>query len=300
MRSRAPTSVVLGTTDRDWRTLTTAWTGTLVLSRLPEIVLVEAMGFDSAPMPWLWLGSAGLLVVLAAVWRPARPLRNYFTVMVVVIAVAFFLRPLATDWLGVETGSDLVREFSDKTVFLVLALGVAGFLIVALRLTPEAAFITVGNLRAPSTIRLPGAKQPLSWAILGPTAAGLLVVGFAGQMWLGSTVGADILPRLLPMAVLVVFTAAFNAFGEEVVFRSGPLACLHQVVGSSHAVLMTSVWFGLGHYYGGIPSGPLGAMQSGVLALLLGQAMVDTKGLGWPWIIHFAIDVVVFASVAAA
>lgn len=63
---------------------------------------------------------------------------------------------------------------------------------------------------------------------------------------------------------------------------------------------MTSMWFGLSHYYGGTPEGPVGALQAGALALLLGKAMVATKGLGWPWIIHVAMDVVVFASIAVA
>ena len=63
---------------------------------------------------------------------------------------------------------------------------------------------------------------------------------------------------------------------------------------------MTSAWFGLAHYYGGIPSGPVGAVQSGLLGLLLGVSMMATRGLGWPVIIHFGIDVVVFASIAVA
>jgi hypothetical protein len=28
--------------------------------------------------------------------------------------------------------------------------------------------------------------------------------------------------------------------------------------------------------------------------------MLDTKGLGWPWLIHIALDIVIFASIAVA
>ena len=45
-------------------------------------------------------------------------------------------------------------------------------------------------------------------------------------------------------------------------------------------------WFGFAHYFGSVPEGALGVIQSGTLALLLGSAMVTTRGLGWPWIIH--------------
>jgi membrane protease YdiL (CAAX protease family) len=98
----------------------------------------------------------------------------------------------------------------------------------------------------------------------------------------------------------VIVCAAFNAFGEEVIYRAGPLATLVGVLGSGHAILMMSVWFGFAHYFNSVPEGAIGVIQSGLLALLLGSAMVATKGLGWPWIIHFAIDAVVFASIAMA
>jgi hypothetical protein len=49
---------------------------------------------------------------------------------------------------------------------------------------------------------------------------------------------------------------------------------------------------------GSVPEGPGGVLQSGVLALLLGGAMLATRGLGWPFLIHFAVDFVVFASIA--
>jgi hypothetical protein len=41
-------------------------------------------------------------------------------------------------------------------------------------------------------------------------------------------------------------------------------------------------------------------MQSGLLALLLGKAMLDTRGLGWSWIIHTVIDTAIYASLALA
>ena len=32
--------------------------------------------------------------------------------------------------------------------------------------------------------------------------------------------------------------------------------------------------------------------------VVLGGAMVATRGLGWPFLVHFAVDLVVFASIA--
>lgn len=69
--------------------------------------------------------------------------------------------------------------------------------------------------------------------------------------------------------------------------------------GPRHALWLTSLWFGLGHYYGGFPSGPVGLVYSGMLALLLGKAMLDTRGMGWSWIMHFVIDTIIYFFMAA-
>jgi len=41
-------------------------------------------------------------------------------------------------------------------------------------------------------------------------------------------------------------------------------------------------------------------VQSGLVALLFGSAMVETKGLAWPWIMHFVIDLVIYTNLALA
>ena len=83
-------------------------------------------------------------------------------------------------------------------------------------------------------------------------------------------------------------------------YRAAPLSGLHPVVGAGQAISMTSIWFGLGHYYGGIPSGFMGLIYSGSVALLMGKAMLDTRGLGWPWFIHTVLDTVIYLFIAMA
>lgn len=117
----------------------------------------------------------------------------------------------------------------------------ARFLVVALRQRPKEVFLTPGNLRAPTSVRLPGMRRPLSWAVMGTIATILLAAGFATQQWPESGVLGEGFQRLLPLAPLVVATAALNAFGEEVIYRVGPLAFLSPGRGPNQAVLMTSV-----------------------------------------------------------
>ena len=151
----------------------------------------------------------------------ARPLRGYFIVMVAVIAATYLLIPLLSKWAGVETGSGIGWVLANKTILFTVAFGMAGFLVVTLRQKPKEVFLTPGDLRAPTSVRLPGMRRPLHWGALGTIATVLLFTGFATQMWLDGAFPEDWLQRLLPAAPLVLASAVFNAFGEEVIFRSG-------------------------------------------------------------------------------
>ena len=65
-------------------------------------------------------------------------------------------------------------------------------------------------------------------------------------------------------------------------------------------MVILAAWFGLGHYYGGIPSGPVGALLTGAVALLFGRAMIETRGLAWPLALHFVGDLVIYVFLALA
>ena len=71
---------------------------------------------------------------------------------------------------------------------------------------------------------------------------------------------ADLWARALPLLPIAWLAAAFNAFAEEVLYRAGPLGPLASAVGPRAGVWILAVWFGLGHVYGGIPSGITGSL----------------------------------------
>jgi membrane protease YdiL (CAAX protease family) len=104
--------------------------------------------------------------------------------------------------------------------------------------------------------------------------------------------------QLIWLSPAILLFAVMNAFGEEVAFRAAPLSQLVHVVGETQAVWLTAVWFGLGHYYGGIPSGPMGAIFLSFIALLFGRAMLETRGITMPIFIHLFGDIVVYSLLA--
>jgi membrane protease YdiL (CAAX protease family) len=261
-------------TSKNWVTILVAWAGTLALSRLPEIGLQEMLGIGSPPMYLIWALLGLGLVGIARIWHVARPLHGYFLVMLMIIATDYVLTLAneATDGLVRSAVIDLVLE---RIIVFLAAIGMIVILLTALHQKRSNIFLSVGDLRARTCIRLPAARRPLRWGVVGTIATVLLVAGFATQMW---SITAFIAYgwSLIMLSPLVIASAALNAFGEEVIYRAAPLAFLHRVVGSGQAILITSVWFGLGHYYGGIPSGLSGAVEVGSLGLLLGAMMLGT------------------------
>ena len=106
--------------------------------------------------------------------------------------------------------------------------------------------------------------------------------------------GFDSLIKALPLLPFALLFAAMNGLYEEVVFRAAPMSQLVNVVGERHALLITIVYFGVGHFFGSVPSGPMGVALAAYFAFVMGKAMLETKGIVWPLICHFAADAAVF------
>ena len=281
-----------------------AWTAMLLLSKFPLVIAREVLHTD---IPWItaaWIVTAALLVVLSFIWRALQPLRTFFAIMMII-----FLVTLPFDQLMKQTavwqrlfadGSSLVTLLGERTLIALEALIVLAALFL-MGYKRRAVFLAVGDLNAPAAgIRLPGRARPVGWIAFGAAMTlllGALFFAFMASQTPGLFSGSGALLGLLP---LILASAALNAFGEEVMYRAAPLATLLPAVGSGHALAITAVFFGLGHWYGGIPSGIFGFVQTGLLALLLGKAMLDTRGMGWSWFIHVVLDTIIYLSLAAA
>jgi membrane protease YdiL (CAAX protease family) len=278
----------------------TAWLATLLMSKLPLVIARDVLGAD---IPWIvpaWLGVAALLFAASFVWQSLRPLRAYFIVIGVIYlwtVVDALIRGTAV-WQNLFAGQpEMVVLFGDRVLLVLNALIVITSLIL-MGAKKRDVFLTIGNLNAPVGGEKSPNKRTISWSILGPGMAILLGGSFFAFLASQVPAGLSNISAVIPWMPLILLSAAMNAFGEEVTFRAATLGMLLPAIGPRHALWMTSLWFGLGHYYGGFPSGPAGLVQSGLLALLMGKAMLDTRGLGWPWIIHVAIDTAIYCFIA--
>jgi membrane protease YdiL (CAAX protease family) len=282
-----------------------AWLTTLLVSRLPQIILQEGFGIDASWIPWLWVGAGLLFVALSFAWAPAAPLRDYFLIMLIVLLATSILDPLVrgtaiwTSWFGAGQ-SEMVILFAERVlIVLETLLVIAALLLMGLKRGDF--FLVKGDLGAAAAgVRLPGMKSAVSWRVFGPLLAILLTIFFVAIASTFVTPTAEAFAKALPLMPLALLAAALNAFGEETLYRAAPLSRLWPVVGRGQALLITSVWFGLGHFYGGLPPGMVGLVFSGLLAMLFGKAMLDTRGIVWPWVLHFLADTVIYIFLAMA
>jgi membrane protease YdiL (CAAX protease family) len=103
--------------------------------------------------------------------------------------------------------------------------------------------------------------------------------------------------QALPLLPVALFIAVINAFNEEFTLRAAPLSQLWATLGKQQALMITTAFFGLGHFYG-IPSGVLGVLLSSFLGWFLGKSMLETRGFFWAWLIHFLPDAFIFTFLA--
>ncbi len=280
-----------------------SWVLVALLSALPAIVWSVLTG--SVPD---WLQAAQLtapvaLLVASAVVPGLRPLRDFAAIMGILLLLWQVVRLVDFIWMPLQQlfGSTAFdsRMQAEQSGKLLVALAVIGALL-AFGYRRREFFLTLGSLTAPiRPVRLLGFPHADSWRrfglIWGGGIAGALAIV---QYVLVRPTGSDWLV-IVPMVPSILFYAALNAFSEEMTYRAPMLATLEPAVGSTHALWQAATLFGIAHYFG-TPGGLGGAVLSVFMGYILSKAMIETRGLFWPWLIHFLSDVVIFAFLALA
>lgn len=286
------------------RTLTiVAWAVMLVVSDLPDILIAWLGG--TIP-PWIFWAKAGFLAVflgLTLLIKAIRPLWQYALIFLTLF-VALGLNNLVrnTAWFQGNFNYKGVSFFTGYAAIFILDILVALAVLAVLWLMKRdrsAFFFVKGQVDAPvEPVRWLGIKKGESWKVIGWFFAGGATVGVFIPTILGIAPSGETVLRALPLLPACLFLAAVNAFTEEAYYRCSLLSTLHEAIGKTHTLLLTVVFFGLGHWLYGSPPGLLGFLMVGFLAWLLGKSMLETKGFLWPWIIHFIPDAVIFFSYA--
>jgi membrane protease YdiL (CAAX protease family) len=273
-----------------------AW-GSIIGSTLPEIIWQE-----SGHQVSCWFITIESLLILAAallaIWIPSLRGITRFLIAVALLNVAWgCISPVLAGLSAVRAVTDNTswgaRLFLSRTFTLSGAILIS-FTLIGSGLTRRDLFLCRGDLAAPAEpIPFLGLRRRVPWTWLGP--AFMLVFALALSPYLYLTVHPNFkfgerIIRTFPWSVAV---AVLNAASEEFQFRSVLLAHLRGIFRPGEIILLTAVFFGLGHYYGQ-PSGPLGVLMAGFAGWIWARSMIETGGGVWAFLIHLVQDLVIF------
>jgi hypothetical protein len=280
-----------------------AWATILVASLLPTVLLHE---FGAGVPPWLGWAKIGLLALLAAatlVWKVSAPLRNFILILLAVFVSEELVSRLSGSatwqgWFGGPNAPFVSTMLGIQLGRLIVSLLVIGALVL-LGYRREDFFLVPGKLNAPITpVRWLGFPKPDPWTSFGGQYSVYIGLGLLVFLILGGRPSWSSFVQAAPIFPAVLLFATMNAFNEEMTYRASLLAGLEPAIGARHALWMTALFFGIGHYFG-VPYGVVGVAMSTFLGWMLGKAMLETRGFFWAWFIHFVQDVLIFSFMAA-
>lgn len=277
-----------------------AW-GAVIGSTVPAIIWQE-----SGHKTTVWFTTceslAILLAALAAIWvRSLRPIVRFLVAVAILNFAWRYLSPALANLPAVRAVTD--NASWGKRLFLSRTFTLSGAILVCLTfigsgITRRDLFLCPGNPAAPAQpIPFLGLRRPVPWSWLGP--AFMVVFALVMSPYLYLTVHpnfsvSDRIVRTFPWSLAV---AILNAASEEFQFRSVLLAHLKGVFRPAEMILLTAVFFGMGHYYGQ-PSGPLGVLMAGFAGWIWARSMIETRGGLWAFLIHVVQDIVIFTFLA--
>ena len=255
---------------------------------------------------WLaWAHAFGLVAIfiLTLARSDLKPLRGFVLILLIIFLLGFGggwqfgLIPLirsSTAWI---TWENQVPWALSAVVYHLIRLSPAivilSFLLLKGRKRQDF-FLVKGKIDAPAEpSRLIGMKKPEPWTKIGTIFATVIATGTLAYLLLSSPPSSEMLVEALPLIPSALLIAVINAFIEEFTLRAAPLSELWSPLGKQQALMITTVFFGLGHFYG-VPAGVVGVLLAGFLGWFLGKSMLETKGFFWAWLIHFLSDAFIF------
>jgi len=278
-----------------------AWTaGLLAATSLPAILWQEALHQRASPLPLL-IGAAasGLLLIGSYLVPWLRRLRLF--------AAVLWLQAAGFAAIGLVGGLPAYRAWA-LAVPAALSFGVsnsaklvpvalAAVLLAASGRSRDELYLRIGDLRARAEIPLPATTRTTTWPRLGIIVIVLVGAYLVVHLAVTRHPSSTAIATLLKFSPVVVVAAAVNTFCEEFLFRNSLIPLLLPTLGRPQALWLTSLRFGIGHFYGN-PSGLLGVAGATIFGFVLGRSMIETGGSGWAWMIHFADDLVIFSLIA--
>jgi membrane protease YdiL (CAAX protease family) len=266
------------------------WALVLVASPVSELVVNAVTG---AVPPWLiWFRIAVLAVVVAAgQYSPrVRILRGFalgYLYVLVVVALLAVLRGLDVYQAAVAGGGFRRAQMFGLGSAIAMVIPAA----VWCRRQRDRFYFRVGDPNALVRRLHDDRPTPVRWSIVAPVFAVVAAV----VAWLFVTNTGEPVPGSWDMVPWAILFATLNSFFEEFVSRIVLVGATLPAFGKTHAVLVSATIFAIGHW-NGLPAGVLGVLMTFALGYVTAKALVETRGLLVPWVMHMVPDCVLFYS----
>jgi len=246
-----------------------AWVSTLLASTLGVILWKELAGGLPYWLPWVNAIGLTAMFITTLVKPAVKPLRDFVLILLIIFFLGFgagwewglipFVRGTSA-WMSLEEQAPwALSAISTHLLRLFPAFIILSFLLLKGRKRGDF-FLVKGKIDAPvEPSKLLGMKKPEPWTRIGSIFAVVFASVTLVYLMLNSPPSLEAVVKAIPLIPAALLIAVVNAFNEEFTLRAAPLSELWSVVGKPQALMLTSVFFGLGHFYG-VPSGPLGVL----------------------------------------
>jgi hypothetical protein len=279
-----------------------AWVTMLLVSILPNIIFQEVFSLNTSWLIWFKIGLLFVFTLVSLIWQPIRPLRNYFIILLAIFLIEDLISRVTAlsfwqTWFGAADAAFTTSMFGTQLKRFIVALLII-LVLFLLQYKRKDFFLVKGQLDAPvKPVKLPGFPNTESWTRFGGQFAIYISLGTLLFLIIGGRPTPAGMLQALPMFPAILLFASINAFYEELTYRSSLLAPLEPALGYRHALWITAIFFGIGHFYG-VPYGVIGVIMASFLGWFMGKAMLETRGFFWAWFIHFLQDVLIFSFMA--
>ncbi len=300
-------STPLLATERSSFLLTLAIIATFFATMLPQAIGEQLFNLEPVQVLWARGILLAILFLFAIVYRPARLLRGYLSLLLAILLANEALRPFIANsafWQGLFPAQagvsfSFIHELGAQILRLLPSLA-AWIMLVVMGFKRTDYFMTVGDMDAPAgPVRWLGIKPTDRWKKTGLSFLFMIAVITLIIMLMANRPSGSDLARLAPLFPAILFFAALNAFNENFYTRAGLFPVLLPVFGRSNTLLLSTLFFSLGHLEF-TQMGPTAFLFAALLGWILGKSMLETRGFAWAWLIQLPNDVLAFAFILMA
>src|SRR6056297_92628 len=278
------------------------WLLMVISSILPLVILREIFNIDYNWFLETQVIIFSILLLASFIFNIIKKIRLYILMVLLLIGTQW----LTTIIQSLACWNNLFDNITNDFILLLLKgqlLKLAAALIIFMVLLyfkkrPKNFFIAMGDIDGevkPIKFIL---TEPPNWKKLGFTFAIYLSIGTLIFLVIaGGIPSLDKLISIIPIFPLIIIFAAINSFYEELGYRAALISVLEDKIGSKHSLYLSSLFFGLAHFYG-VPYGVVGVIMATFLGYIMGKSMLETRGFFWAFIIHMILDILIFSFMA--